>query len=67
MNAPRRRIRADAFAVLALLVATAATAAAPPAEVFGALPEDDFVVLSPDGNTLALAHTTAGDTKVAGA
>ena len=64
MNAPRRRIRADGCTVLALLCATAATAAAPPAEVFGALPEDDFVVLSPDGNTLALAHTTAGDTKV---
>ena len=42
----------------------ATAAAAPPAEVFGALPEEDFVVLSPNGHCLALAHTTAGDTKV---
>ena len=62
-----RRILADAFPVLAILFATAATAAAippPSAEVFGALPENDYVVLSPDGNTLALAQTSAGNTKV---
>ena len=59
-----RRILATAFAVLAILLATGLSAAAPPAELFGALPEDDFVVLSPDGNSLALAHTTAADTKV---
>ena len=64
MNGAPGRVRADALGVLAILFATAATAAAPPAEVFGALPQDDFVVLSPDGNTLALAHTVAGDTKV---
>jgi hypothetical protein len=55
VNGPTHRILAGAFTVLAILFATAATAAATPAEVFGALPEDDFVVLSPDGNTQALA------------
>ena len=64
MSGPSGRIRADALSVLAILFATAAGAGAPPAEVFGALPEDDFVVLSPDGNTLALAHTAGGDTRV---
>jgi hypothetical protein len=62
-----RRILADALPVLAILFTAAATAAATPppaAEVFGALPENDYVVLSPDGNTLALAQTSAGNTKV---
>ena len=62
-----RRILADAFPVLAILFTAAATAAATPppaAQVFGALPENDYVVLSPDGNTLALAQTSAGNTKV---
>ena len=64
MNGAARRILARAVAAVAIVCASTGAAAATPAEIFGALPEDDFVVLSPDGNTLALAHTTGGDTKV---
>jgi hypothetical protein len=54
--------QASAIAVVSgLLTATAVYAAPtpPPAAAFGAVPQTDDVVLSPDGSTLAWAEASA--------